>query len=71
MVNTKTIGEGKLIEHVKSLTENLGPTVTLDTTGVIPLIAEAQMFTRPMGKMLQVAAGTPDQKMEVPVVLHV
>lgn len=51
--------------------EHLGPTITIDTTGVLPLVREAQEFTRPMGRMVQVAAAPLDQMMEVHVVSHV
>ena len=70
-VNPKTLGEGKLVEHVQSLVDGLGTTITLDTTAVLPLIAEAQQFTRPMGKMVQVGAAPLDQMMQVHVVSHV
>lgn len=71
-VNPKSLGEGvNLVEHVRKLSEDLGPTITLDTTGVLPLVAQAQEFTRTMGKMVQVAAAPLDQMMQVHVVSHV
>lgn len=70
-INTKTLEEGKLVEHVRGLTDDLGPTITIDTTGVLPLIAQATEFTRNMGKMIQIAAAPLDQFFQVHAVSHV
>lgn len=70
-INPKTLGEGKLVEHVRAQADGLGPTVSIDTTGVLPLIAEATEFTRNMGKMIHIAAAPLDQFFQVHAVSHV
>ncbi|KAF2806557.1 putative alcohol dehydrogenase [Mytilinidion resinicola] len=57
-----------LISSVRALTpSSLGPTITLDTTGIPALIRTAIAFTAPRGKILQVGTAPPSTVLDLPI----
>lgn len=68
VVDSSKIPEGKtLVDAVREASEGLGPTVTVDTTGVPFLIQAAIQFARNRGKVVQVGTAPFDFKLEIPV----
>ena len=68
VVDSSKIPEGKtLVDVVREASEGLGPTITVDTTGVPFLIQAAIQFARNRGKVVQVGTAPFDFKLEIPV----
>ena len=66
VINGSNLPDGKsLDEVVKGLSEGLGPTIVVDTTGVPALTKAGIEFTRPCGKFLQVGTSPYDAKIEL------
>lgn len=60
VINSNTLGNKTLLQAVKAVADGLGPTITIETTGVPALIKESLSFTRPVGKIVQVGAAPFD-----------
>lgn len=68
VVDTSILPEGKtLVEAVREVAEGLGPSITVDTTGVPFLVRAAIDFARNRGKIVQVGSAPFDAKLEIPV----
>lgn len=68
VINGDQLPEGKsIVEAIKDLTDGLGPTITIDTSGVPALIKAGVEWTRHHGRIYQVGSAPPDFKLEVPV----
>ncbi|KAL1590242.1 hypothetical protein WHR41_01345 [Cladosporium halotolerans] len=68
VIDTSKFGEGEtLASAVRAVSEDLGPTVTVDTTGVPALIKAMVEFSRNRGKILQVGSAPFDFKLELSV----
>jgi Zn-dependent alcohol dehydrogenase len=68
VIDSSKLPEGKtLADAVKEVSENLGPTITVDTTGVPALINAAVAFARNRGKIVQVGSAPFDFKLELTV----
>ncbi|EON69255.1 hypothetical protein W97_08415, partial [Coniosporium apollinis CBS 100218] len=66
-INTSGMELDELVKKVRELTDGLGATVTMDTTGFVPLITKAVEFTRFKGKVIQVGTAPVDAKLEIPI----
>jgi Zn-dependent alcohol dehydrogenase len=53
-------GRKSLTEAIRALSDGVGPTITIDTTGAPSLIIEGMHFTRNCGKYIQVGAAPLD-----------
>lgn len=68
---THTINTSKLadltdiITAVQDVTDGYGTSVTVDTTGFLPLIQKAMDFTRLKGKLIQVGSTPFDAKLDI------
>ncbi|GES63468.1 alcohol dehydrogenase [Aspergillus terreus] len=58
---------GAVSEAVLAMTGGLGTNITLDTTGVPPLIAQGARMTACKGKVMQVGTAPPTATLEVPI----
>jgi Zn-dependent alcohol dehydrogenase len=59
--NGSSLPEGQtLSEAIQAVSDGVGPTITIDTTGAPPLIIEGINFTRNCGKYIQVGAAPLD-----------
>ena len=68
VIDSSKLPEGKtLADAVREVSDNLGPTITVDTTGVPALINAAVQFARNRGKIVQVGSAPFDFKLEIPV----
>lgn len=68
VLDGSNLPEGKdLVTAVKELTSNLGPSITVDTTGAPPLIKAGVEFTRNRGKYIQVGSAPFDFSLDVNV----
>jgi len=68
VVDTSNLPEGKtVVEVVQEIADGVGPTVTIDTTGVPVLIKNAVELTRQGGKIIQVGSAPPDFQLDIPV----
>ncbi|GAB7347270.1 hypothetical protein MBLNU459_g3360t1 [Dothideomycetes sp. NU459] len=68
VVDTSKLPEGKtVVQVVQEISDGVGPTVTIDTTGVPALIKSAVETTRFGGKIIQVGSAPADFNLEVPV----
>jgi len=68
VIDSSKLSEGKtLADAVREVSDNLGPTITVDTTGVPALINAAVQFARNRGKIVQVGSAPFDFKLEIPV----
>ncbi|KAL4895477.1 chaperonin 10-like protein [Aspergillus ambiguus] len=54
-------------EAVLAMTKGLGTNITLDTTGVPPLIAQGAKMTACKGKVLQVGTAPPTATLDIPI----
>lgn len=52
---------------IKDISDGLGSTITVDTTGYLPLIKCGVEFTRNSGKVLQVGSAGPTDILEIPL----
>ena len=69
VINGTDLGGSSLVEKVRELTEGLGATVTMDTTGVTALGMQGVEFTRNHGKYIQVGTNPMDAKADFPMLL--
>ena len=66
VIDSMKILEGKQLgDVVKEIADGIGPTVTIDATGVPALIKAGVQFTRNRGKIIQVGVPPPDFKLEI------
>ncbi|KAK5048329.1 hypothetical protein LTR84_005999 [Exophiala bonariae] len=66
-INTSVIKES-LEKAVRDLTEQSGTTITVDATGVVPLIQQGMDFTANQGKMILLGVAPMDASLQVPLV---
>ena len=67
VIDGDNLPEGKTLDDVvKALSDGIGPTITIDTTGVPALIKAGFAFTRRGGRYVQVGTSPPDFQMEIP-----
>jgi Zn-dependent alcohol dehydrogenase len=70
VVDSSRLPDGKtVIEAVQSICEGVGPSITIDTTGVPVLVKAAIEMTRKGGKIIQVGSTPPDFQVELPAFL--
>lgn len=68
VIDGSNLPEGKeLGDVVKEISDDVGPTVTIDTTGVPALIKAGVAFTRNCGKIIQVGSPPLDFNLEIDV----
>lgn len=68
VIDSSKLAEGQtLADAVREAAEGLGPTITVDTTGVPALIKASIEFARNRGKIVQVGSAPFDFKLEIPV----
>ncbi|KAL1983183.1 hypothetical protein VTN96DRAFT_433 [Rasamsonia emersonii] len=68
-INTATL-TGTLEQAVREVTDGSGSTITVDATGVVPLIKQGVEFTANQGKMILLGVAPMDSKLEIPIVPH-
>lgn len=66
-INTSKMS-GTLIQEVWKLTEGDGTTVTVDATGVVPLIQQGVEFTANQGKMILLGVAPMDAGLQIAIV---
>jgi Zn-dependent alcohol dehydrogenase len=67
-VNTSSMTDlNDLVKEVRSLTDSYGSSITMDTTGFLPLIKAALEFTRSRGQYVQIGTAPMDAKLEIEV----
>lgn len=66
-IDTSTI-PGTLEKAVRDLTEGDGTTITVDATGVVPLIQQGIEFTANQGKMIILGVAPMDAALQVNLV---
>ncbi|KAF4467371.1 alcohol dehydrogenase [Fusarium albosuccineum] len=59
---------GSLTEEVRKVTKGTGSTITVDATGVLPLIQQGLEFTANQGKMVLLGVASMDAGLEISVV---
>jgi Zn-dependent alcohol dehydrogenase len=65
-VNTSSMTDfNDLITQVRKLTDGYGSSITMDTTGYLPLIQAALDFTRIRGQYIQIGTTPMDAKLEI------
>ncbi|KAF4307554.1 putative alcohol dehydrogenase protein [Botryosphaeria dothidea] len=65
-INTSNLSEpSAVISAVQEVTDGYGTSVTIDTTGYLPLIQNAMEFTRLKGKLVQVGSTPFDAKLDI------
>ncbi|KAI9667528.1 MAG: hypothetical protein M1821_000344 [Bathelium mastoideum] len=69
VINGAQLGGSSLVERVREVTEGLGATVTMDTTGVTALTMQGIEFTRNHGKIIQVGTNPLDATADFPMFL--
>lgn len=69
VINTAELGDSSLVKKVRGMTDGLGATVTMDTTGVTALTMQGIEFTRNHGKIIQVGTNPLDAKADFPMLL--
>lgn len=68
VVNSGSLPAGTtLVDAVKKLADDVGPDITIDTSGVSALIEAGVEFTRNFGKYIQVGSAQPDFELKVNV----
>lgn len=67
VINTASLSMSDVSDIVLAKTNNLGTSVTLDTTGVQELVQETLRMTTFKGKILQVGAAPMDAKLMIPI----
>ncbi|KAI8716269.1 PKS-ER domain-containing protein [Fusarium sp. LHS14.1] len=65
-IATSTISN--LVDEVRNVTEGSGSTITVDATGVLPLIQQGLEFTANQGKMILLGVAPMDAGLEIAVV---
>ncbi|KAF3812120.1 Aryl-alcohol dehydrogenase [Colletotrichum gloeosporioides] len=68
-VNTANI-TNTLTEEIWKLTSGPGSTITVDATGVVPLIKQGLEFTAKQGKMILLGVAPMDATLDLPLVPH-
>ncbi|KAK1851276.1 putative alcohol dehydrogenase [Colletotrichum chrysophilum] len=68
-VNTANI-TNTLTEEIRKLTGGPGSTITVDATGVVPLIKQGLEFTANQGKMILLGVAPMDASLDLPIVPH-
>lgn len=68
-VNTANI-TNTLTEEIRKLTGGPGSTITVDPTGVVPLIKQGLEFTANQGKMILLGVAPMDASLDRPIVPH-
>ena len=63
--NFKDLDE--LVKRVRELTDGYGTSVTMDATGVLPLIKKGIEFTSRRGQYIQVGSSRPDTILDIPL----
>jgi Zn-dependent alcohol dehydrogenase len=67
-INTSTMtSTEELVDQVRRLTGGYGTTITVDTTGVLPLIQKGLEFTARRGQYIQVGTTKPDCELSIPL----
>lgn len=66
-VNTAQMA-GSLTEEVRKLTKEVGTTITIDATGVVPLIQQGVEFTANQGQVILLGVAPMDAGLQVQVV---
>lgn len=65
-INTSNLTDlSEIITAVQDLTDGYGTSVSIDTTGFLPLIQNALEFTRLKGKLIQVGSAPFDAKLDI------
>ncbi|KAI9713041.1 MAG: hypothetical protein M1820_001026 [Bogoriella megaspora] len=62
VIDTTQLGDKTLVERVREVTDGLGASVTMDTTGVTALTMQGVEFSRNHGKIIQVGTTPIDAK---------
>lgn len=70
VIDGSKLGDKSLVDAVKEMTSGLGPTITVDTTGVPALIKAGLESTRNCGKYIQVGSSPFDFKLEISLFQH-
>ena len=66
-IDTSNLKDGEVVKKVRSLTDGYGTTISVDTTGVLPLIQQALEFTARRGQYVQVGTTKPDCELSIPL----
>lgn len=66
-IDGSQLGSQSLLSAIHALTDNIGPTVTIDTTGVPALTKAGVEFTRNRGKFIQVGSSPFDFNLDINV----
>ncbi|EKG09846.1 Alcohol dehydrogenase superfamily zinc-containing [Macrophomina phaseolina MS6] len=65
-INTSKLSDpSEVITAVQDLTDGYGTSITVDTTGYLPLVEKAMEFTRLKGKLIQVGSTPFDAKLDI------
>jgi Zn-dependent alcohol dehydrogenase len=67
-INTSSMTDfNDLVTQVRTITDGYGSSITMDTTGYLPLIRTALEFTRIRGQYIQIGTAPMDAKLEIEV----
>ena len=66
-IDGSKLGDKTLAQAVQEVADGIGPTITIDTTGVPVLIQAGVEFTRKRGKILQVGSAPFDFNLQIPL----
>lgn len=70
-VDTSALPAGKtLVDVIREIGDGVGSTITIDTSGFVPLITQGLEFTRSHGKMIQVGSAPPDAVLDIPIFMN-
>lgn len=70
VIDTSKLTDTKsVIEAAQEICDGVGPSITIDTTGVPSLVMAGVEMTRRSGKFIQVGSTPPDFKVEIPAFL--
>ncbi|KAL9096959.1 MAG: hypothetical protein Q9165_000923 [Trypethelium subeluteriae] len=69
VINTLELDGSSLVDKVREVTDGLGATVTMDTTGVKALTMQGIDFTRNHGKIIQVGSNGLEDQADFPMFL--
>lgn len=68
-MNTSLLTKG-LTSEIRAITGGTGTTITVDATGVVPLIQEGVEFTANQGKMILLGVAPMDAGLEISLVKY-
>lgn len=68
-INTSSLTEG-LVNEIKNVTGGTGTTITVDATGVVPLIQEGVEFTANQGRFILLGVPPMDAGLELSLVRY-